>query len=537
MFSPLGSFVLDQPKSIIALEFLATLILTTTTYMIYNVYKKTQRYAELEKRHDCGKPTVDPNILPGGPDHMWKLFSYRGDDILEDIIMANFKKFGATYCEWIMGTRCIHTSDPRNFQAMLGTDWKLYEVSPSRKYTFAPFLRSGLLCTDGASWKHSRDLMKPSFARNQLGNYERTEVHVQNLLQAMPTDASGWTSDMDILELFSNLTMDTSTEFFFGKAVGAQQAKLAAMTGSAAQNEADKAFVHAFETAADYTMQRTMLQEMYFMKDGPFFRRCVKTVHDYVDKIIKDTLDRAASGSLEKRDGGRYVFLEEMIAGTQDPMELRDNALTLLTAGRDTTANLLGWALFFLARYPQEFKKLRETIIEHLGGFNSETWKEADYPTLKGIPYLQWVLQETLRLHGVVSMTNRTCTRDTVLPAGGGPNGDEPMAILKDEKVFIYFYPSHRNEKVWGSDVLEFKPERWHDRKIGWDYVPFGGGPRVCIGQHHGMAEASYVLTRLCQRFDELEYTDDRNNYSKVIKLTVGAAHGVNVRLHKAEGV
>lgn len=462
------------------LRILLFLPIAWVLYRLYQSYDYNRRYQALAQQHGCAEPPEDPIRLPLGIDHLWKILMYGGEDILEDIVIPRFETLGSTWTEKVMGTRTIHTADPRNFQTILGTDWKTFEVGPSRP-GFGPFLTRGVLCVDGAAWRHARDIMKPSFARTQLNDFESTERHVQNLFRTLPAEsADGWTGELDILKLFANMTMDSVTEFFFGRAVGAQQRKIDVIEGkkmSSVRNP-DQEFIEAFELSAEYTMQRALLQELYPVKDGFAFRRSVAHVHKYVDDIVKKAIDRVNSGSAEKSD--RYVFLEEIVASTQDETELRDGTLTLLTAGRDTIAGMLGWTIFFLARHPEVYQRLRVAVMERFGVDGPETM---DYPALRSVTYLQWVLNESLRLEGVVSMTNRLCMRDTILPAGGGPDGNSPMVILKGEKLFLYFYASHRNEAHWGADVKEFKPERWADRRMGWDYIPFGGGPRVCIGR------------------------------------------------------
>lgn len=90
-----------------------------------------------------------------------------------------------------------------------------------------------------------------------------------------------------------------------------------------------------------------------------------------------------------------------------------------------------------------------------------------------------------LRLHPVVPINQRWANADTILPRGGGPNQTLPLLIPRGTNAYINIYAMHRREDMWGDDAEEFKPERWENnpRRGGWAYVPFGGGPRVCIGR------------------------------------------------------
>ena len=93
----------------------------------------------------------------------------------------------------------------------------------------------------------------------------------------------------------------------------------------------------------------------------------------------------------------------------------------------------------------------------------------------------------------------------------------------------------HHLKSIWGPDAEEFKPERWVGRKPGWEYLPFNGGPRICLGQQFAITEASYVIIRLLQRFDGIENLDHEPTTHN-LTLTSCPGSGVKVRLHEAKG-
>lgn len=88
-----------------------------------------------------------------------------------------------------------------------------------------------------------------------------------------------------------------------------------------------------------------------------------------------------------------------------------------------------------------------------------------------------------LRLYPVVPANSRTSINDTVLPRGGGPDGKSPIFIPKNTHVSYNTYAMHRREDIFGPDAAEFKPERWETVRAGWHYLPFNGGPRICLGR------------------------------------------------------
>lgn len=97
--------------------------------------------------------------------------------------------------------------------------------------------------------------------------------------------------------------------------------------------------------------------------------------------------------------------------------------------------------------------------------------------------YLQFCLNEALRLYPPVPANTSQAVRDTTLPSGGGPEGKGRVFVRKDQQVNYTVYALHRWEAFWGSDADAFKPERWLGRKFDWKYLPINGGPRICVGR------------------------------------------------------
>ena len=126
---------------------------------------------------------------------------------------------------------------------------------------------------------------------------------------------------------------------------------------------------------------------------------------------------------------------------------------------------------------------------------------------------------------------NRVALRDTTLPVGGGPNGDSPIFVPAGTVFDTAFYVLHRLPSIWGSDAGDFNLDRWDTFKPGaWEFVPFGGGMRACVGQQKAMIEASYVVTRMLQQFKRIESRDDRD-WEGQVQLTAKNANGCKVSL------
>lgn len=186
----------------------------------------------------------------------------------------------------------------------------------------------------------------------------------------------------------------------------------------------------------------------------------------------------------------RYVFFQALAEQTRDPIELRVQVFNILLAGRDTTSSLLGFIILILARDPARYKKLREIILEEFGTFNEP--QNITFMHIKSCKYLQWVLNETLRLYPVVPWNFRVANKDTTLPRGGGKDGESKIFVKKGTIVEYSVFALHRRKDIWGEDADEFRPERWDGRKVGWDYLP------VCSSSSFSQYFFTLLLTPLC---------------------------------------
>jgi len=147
-----------------------------------------------------------------------------------------------------------------------------------------------------------------------------------------------------------------------------------------------------------------------------------------------------------------------------------------------------------------------------------------------------------------IGMTYRWAARDTTLPTGGGPDGSSPCFVAKGQRVITSFNALHRRYDIWGPDADEFRPERWlievpsldnsgtATTKLQlksmptWEYLPFGGGPRICPGQYFAAYWAQYAVVRIMQTFRGIESRDDRP-YAEENGIPITMKHGALVGL------
>lgn len=278
------------------------------------------------------------------------------------------------------------------------------------------------------------------------------ENHVQHLISHVPRDGSM----VDLQPLFFGLTMDSATEFLFGKSTNT----LAPGLETESASEFVKAFIYCTERVSVELRSFGLLSYV----PNKTWRRNVNIIHSFADNIVQGALREMQNGKLvEDLKAGRakYTFLYELVSRTQDPYTVRSELLNVLLAGRDTTAGLLSNTWHVLSKRNDIWEKLREEV-DGLGG------ERPDYQTLKDMKYLKWVLNECLRLMPVVPGNSRQAIRDTVLPVGGGPDQKSPVFVPKGMVVSYQVWSMHRREDFYGPDAHEFKPERWATLRPGW---------------------------------------------------------------------
>jgi cytochrome P450 len=490
---------------------LTTFFYAFVIYVIYSYIRSwitESRFQEFAKRNGCELAQRDTFAkLPWGIDDLYRVIRAvsNGTDLLDDMVVPRFKALNAT-TTWdigLFGKQVVDTIEPRNIQALLATNFKDFGTGERRSKQFGALLGHNIFTSDGEFWAHSRAMFRPLFNREQINDLEETERAAKILIDVLPKGEGGWTEPLNLMEYIYRFTLDTATHFLFGHTTDSQLAaagKLVSEEGSITSMATDQEFVDAFSVAQEWLIWRIRLQGMYWLVQSRRWRRATEVVRNFVNQYVKLALDQQAQEEKtgeQIHDGRKYNLLRELANECRDPTELRDQLLGMyfyctlsqwliilgiLSAGRDTTAALLSWLFIELARHPKIYTKLRRTVLEDLGDASSDV-PTLRFTELKACRYLQHVILETLRVHPPVPFNNRQALRDTTLPVGGGPNHDKPIAIRKGQIVNFSVYAMQYRKDLWGEDADVFKPERWDGKKIGWDFLPFSGGPRVCLGR------------------------------------------------------
>jgi cytochrome P450 len=381
-------------------------------------------------------------------------------------------------------------------------------------------------------------MLRPNFVREQISDLGMEERHVQSLIKCIHVKEDGWTDFTNLQALFFRLTLDTATEFLFGKSVDSQLASVSTPeSNSAAQAEEERLFSINIDQALTHISTKFRFGKLHWMYRPAGLEDNKRIIGNFVKRYVDHALHKCETKADTNSNGGekkRYVFLDALAEQTQDPVELQAHVLNTLAAGRDTTASLISWVFHELVRNPKVFDQLRASILDTFGSYDNP--QSITFASLKDCRYLQHCLNETLRLWPTVPFNGRRTNKSTTLPTGGGSDGKSPIFLASGSVVEYSVHVMHRRKDLWGEDADVFRPERFESRKPGWEFLPFNGGPRICIGQQFALTEASYVLVRLLQRFDKIEAVPAELSFPTTSELTITSSPGrpVTLRMRQA---
>lgn len=361
-------------------------------------------------------------------------------------------------------------------------------------------------------------LLRPQFIKDRVSDLDTFEKHTQTLLPLLKGSRDGATVRVD--DLFFRYTLDAATDFLFGFSVDSLE-------------NADSEFARYFGVVQHTQAIIARAGPLQGLVPSKEYHKGLEQLNAFIDKFIDEAL-ALPPDELEKKtkaDEG-YTFLHAIAGYTRERAVLRDQIAAVLLAGRDTTAVTLSWLFYELSRHPDVVLKLRREIDAAVG---LDPASKPAYNDLKAMRYLQHTLNETLRLYPVVPYNVRVALRDTTLPRGGGPDGSQPIGVPKDTPVGYSTFVMQRRPDIYPAasadfpDYLSFSPDRW-DRWTPkpWSYIPFNGGPRICIGQQFALTELAYTTVRILQHFSRLESRTDGFPGTKT-DIVLQPAEGVEV--------
>lgn len=368
-------------------------------------------------------------------------------------------------------------SHPDGVQHVLVTKASRY-VKRTRGYeSLRALLGDGLLTSEGEVWKRERRIIQPAFQQARYAGFART-MAVATLSMAERWDQLAETGEtFDAAAAMSELTLRIAGETFFSQDVSQR-------TGEVAQ---------ALDTVLSGFI-RGVLNPLAARLPLPAtfrHRRAIRTLDAVVRGIVAKR--RAEGGGGDDLLGMLMAARDQQTGEAMSDEQLRDEILTMLLAGHETTANALAWTLYRLSQHEDADARLHQELMALPEGPMGQE-------TLQGLSWLDLVLKESLRLHPPAWVESRLALDD-----------DEILGyrVPKGTFVFLSQYAVHRNPRLW-EDPHRFDPERFLPaRQVCPDgsarprlaFFPFGAGARKCIGESFALLEAKIVLAILARRF------------------------------------
>ncbi|KAI6099102.1 cytochrome P450 [Pisolithus sp. B1] len=460
----------------------------------------------------------------------------------------------------------IFTTEPEHIKAILVTQFNSFEKGPEFSDQLSALLGTGVFNSDGEIWKFHRSMTRPFFSKDRISHFDIFEKLADDALsQAKARLQEGY--PVDFQDMVGRFTLDSATEFLFGKSVGSLSAGLTYSKNSLPgkneehTNHASNVFARAFSEAQSRVMLRSSFGTIWrldeFWRDR--IQKDMEVCHAFIDPILKDALETKRSIKEDEQSTGqvctegRKGFLEDTLLGhlvncTEDRAVIRDEIVNILIAARDTTASTLTFLAYMLSQHPDVLKRLRAEVLSTVGNSRGPT-----YDDVREMKYMRAVINETLRLYAPVPLNVRTSTEAVVWP---GVNGSPPIYIPPNTLVPFSVFLMHRRKDLWGPDADIFDPDRFIDERLryltsnSFIFLPFNAGPRICLGQQFAYNEISFFLVRLLQTFSSITLAEDlqtrpsecdkgigRNAHEKVIiknHLTLYVDGGLWVRMGEA---
>ncbi len=383
------------------------------------------------------------------------------------------------YGDWVplrLGPRrAFFVNSPDDIEEILVAQYRHFSKGPGLRRSKMLF-GNGLLTSEGDFWRRQRKLAQPAFHRERIAGY------AQIMVDETRSYVAGWKAGetRDIHREMTRLTMPIALKTLFGSEL--ENLERVSKSIELTQSHFQK-WIHFF----------AMLPAWIPTPRLPELTRAVTELDAIVYKLIAhrrasgedrgDLLSMLLRAQVEEVEGENKSEIGEAMTDKQ----LRDEVLTLFLAGHETTALALTWTLYLLAQYPDVEAKLRAEVEAVLGNRPATA---ADKPNLK---YAEQVIQESLRLYPPAWVMGRTPFEDCTI--NGHP-------VAQGSTIIISQWVAHRNPRFF-PDPETFQPERWEGdfaRALPkYAYFPFGGGPRVCIGNTFALMESVLVLATLLQ--------------------------------------
>ena len=371
--------------------------------------------------------------------------------------------------------------------------------NPRKPHGLALVLGNGLVTSSGEVWKRHRRIIQPIFHRSRMAAMADRMAQVGEQRVAAWKGREGDT--IDIAAEMMQLALEVISQTMFTTSMTQHIDRIS----------------HALQVSIKYAFD-SFSNPLFLPLWVPTPRnREFCTVMRFMDELMYGLLaERRQSGVLH---GDLLDLLlqardDETGEGLSD-QELRDEALTIFAAGHETTANALAWTWYLLAIHPETKARFHEEVDRVLQG---RTPNADDLPHL---PYTRALFEESLRLYPPAPAVQRKASTQTTV---GG------MSLPEGAFILVGTYNLHRHPAFW-SNPEQFLPERWIDGerpRSRYAYMPFGAGPRTCVGLHFASVEGPLLLALIGARYD-LQLAQD--HVEPHLMVTLRPKGGIRMRL------
>lgn len=378
----------------------------------------------------------------------------------------------------------IAVTDPDAIHHMLVENPKNYEKSPNYR-GLRVVLGNGLVTSEGEFWQRQRRLAQPAFHRERLASFRDSMVaDTRDMLarwrseDASLKEAGALPRPLDMHREMTRLTFRIVGHTLFSVDLDAESEALGPVISAALEGANE--------------MSTAVLPLPYWVPTPTHvrLRRAVARLDELVLRIIGER--RAIAGTSQEPNDLLAMLMGARDEQTREQMtdrQLRDEVLTLVLAGHETTANLLSWTWYLLSRHPDFARRLQTEVRTVLGE------RPPSMEDLAQLKLTRAIIEESMRLFPPVWAFERRALADDVL---GGYH------VPKGALVGVCTYALHRHPDHWdnpeGFDPERFFPERAKGRHR-FAYMPFGGGPRICIGNGFAMMEAQIIVAMMAQSY------------------------------------
>lgn len=389
----------------------------------------------------------------------------------------NLKKYGDTYCFSLRYNKVnILTVDPDVIQHILRKNATNYDKAIAPTSALERFVGTGLLLAIGEKHAEQKKLMAPGFRPKSLSNLidlidDEIEVYFEELDHSIKNNPRVLIDDV-----MRKMTFRIMTKAIYGKDMNA------GMTTD---------FYNRFQGLQEFLVKLVRLPSLmkYYNFTGKtkYYEQLSKTNNDVILDIIKK---RRTAGLGNDLLGMLMACTYENSTKGMTDQQLLQESLILFVAGHETASNILSWTTYLLAQNPDCVQKIKQEAAAQLKG------QKPGFNDLMQLEYLTQVIDECLRLYPPSWIYDRVALEDDHIKG---------FDIPKGARVIPFIYGLHHSPKLW-KDPAVFRPERFtkeaRRERHNFAHMPFGAGPRMCIGRNFALMEMKMIILKMLDRYD-----------------------------------